>query len=70
MLLVELKRHRAYFKKHYTDFVRRGLITPYDRDQRKAVNEKLIQLVETAIKNKTQRHGPKLMELLNQMPND
>lgn len=52
MLHTELKRQQRYFTDHYPQFVRKRKITPYERDHRRAVNAKLIELVENAIKTK------------------
>lgn len=67
MLLDELERQRRYFKDHYPGLVKKGKITPYQRDHRISINNKLIDLVKQAIANK-KTNGPKLLHLLNELP--
>jgi hypothetical protein len=67
MLLDEMKRQRRYFKEHYPSLVKKQKLTPWERDHRQAVNEKLIELIEQAIQNKG-LDRPKLLQLLTHRP--
>ena len=67
MLLNEQKRISRYMAKHYNRYVAENKLTPYERDHRMAVNKKLIDLLTQAVANKA-NGGPKLLQLLNQIP--
>jgi hypothetical protein len=65
MLLAEQKRIRRYMLKHYPGMVQAHKITPYERDNRLAYNQKLIDLLQMAAENKSDPSKPKFLQLLN-----
>lgn len=69
MFIDEMKRQKAYFKAHYPRLVREQKITPWESAHRIAVNEKLLNLLLQAKEN-IKTNGPKLLELLNDIPPD
>lgn len=64
MCIEELERLGAIMKKSYPDQVKESKLTPYERDHRYRVNEKLISLLKEAKANK-QTNGETFIQLLN-----
>lgn len=68
MLIAEQKRIGAHMKKHYPSMVKEQKITPYERDHRLRCNEKLLELLLQAEKNKNIPGAPKFLDILNNIP--
>ena len=67
MLLDEQKRIRKHMVEFYPHLVKERKLTPWERDHRLNCNQKLIDLIMTAISNK-KTNGPKLLQILEQQP--
>jgi hypothetical protein len=67
MFIAEEKRILQYMDEHYNDFVKQGKITPYDRDHRKSLHKKMLQLLTDAKKNKA-TNGKTFVQIINQLP--
>jgi hypothetical protein len=67
MLLTEQKRIRRHMESFYPAMVQQQKLSPWERDHRLSLNKKLIDLLTAAKQNKD-TNGPKLSDLLNQLP--
>lgn len=67
MLLTELKRIRRHMEGTYPTLVQKKKISVWERDHRLSLNQKLIDLLAEAKRNK-ETNGPKFLDLLNQQP--
>ena len=68
MCLEELRRIRLVMQKHYPEMIRNGKISPYTRDHRFAVSDKLITMLLQAKANKKKISQNNFNQLLNQLP--
>ena len=69
MCIAEMERQQQYYRKYYSDpeILKRSKITPYERDHRISINNKLLELLYQAKQNKA-INGPKFLDLINQLP--
>lgn len=67
MCQTEITRLYKSMKKTYPNWVKDGIITPYTRDHRLAVMEKMIRLFEEAQENRN-TGGPTFKQLIKNLP--